>query len=148
MCVSTYNPVWNENFLVIVSTDNEGINKEQLITFEVMDWNRLEAHETVGFACIQYDDLISLLQENFGYERQISAPVTKAGVAVSGHDRKPSHLILKMKVVNAIADTVRNRTFHFGIFCSWMPPPLLLVAFLLQLQHSADMHPRALSHEQ
>jgi Ca2+-dependent lipid-binding protein len=92
---SSYNPTWNENF--IVSVENEA----SPVTFHVMDWNRVEKHELVGVAMISSAELRSLLDEETGYECQLVLPVIKSGTLVEGHDRHKCQLNLLVKVLKA-----------------------------------------------
>ena len=71
-------------------------NEANPVTFQVMDWNRMEKHEQVGFAMISSGDLSSLLEEDTGHERQLSVPVIKEGSVVEGHDRHKCQLNLNV----------------------------------------------------
>ncbi len=79
----------------MLMVENEGIP----VTFQVMDWNRLEKHELVGFAMINSTELCSLLEEGTGYECRLALPVIKAGTAVEGNDRHRCHLNVLVKVL-------------------------------------------------
>jgi Ca2+-dependent lipid-binding protein len=92
---STYTPTWNEDFIIMVE------NEENPVTFQVMDWNRVEKHELVGFAMISSSDIHSLLEEDNGYECHLSVPVIKAGTVVEGHGHHKCHLNLTVKVLKA-----------------------------------------------
>jgi hypothetical protein len=64
-----------------------------------MDWNRIEKHETVGYASIPASELLSLAREERGHERPVTLPIIKGGVAVNGHDHKHSQLNVKLRIV-------------------------------------------------
>jgi hypothetical protein len=100
VCSSTYTPIWNEDFIIMVE------NEASPVTFQVMDWNRVEKHELVGFAMISSADLRSLLEEDIGHECQLAVPVIKAGTVVEGHDHHKCHLNLLVKVLKAAPRTV------------------------------------------
>lgn len=65
----------------------------------MIDWNRLEKHEIVGYASVPDQELRLLVEEETGHEREIAVPIVKGGVAVCGHDHKPSLLHLKLKLI-------------------------------------------------
>ena len=96
---SSYSPNWNEDFIIMVE------NEASPVTFQVMDWNRVEKHELVGFAMISSEELRSLLEEDTGYECQLAPPVIKAGAVVEGHDHHKCRLKLAVKVLKAVPRT-------------------------------------------
>ncbi len=72
------------------------------VTFQVMDWNRLEKHELVGFAMISSAELRLLLDQDTGYECHLALPVLKAGAVVEGVDHHKCHLKVTVKVLQAL----------------------------------------------
>jgi hypothetical protein len=124
---STYNPVWNESVFVVVEDTSLSVS------FEVMDWNRIEKHETVGYASIPAAELVSLALEEGGHERPVSLPIIKGGVAVNGHDHKHSQLNVRLRVIQPMPPQLMPAAVHKPVRVSRIPSLLLFLLFLFFL---------------
>jgi hypothetical protein len=88
----SFSPDWNETFTF--SYDSTAAVSDLSVT--VMDWDRLSKADLVGEVVIPADTLLCFLQQHQNVTHEGSYPVLNGGKTVTGHDKQPCVINLKM----------------------------------------------------
>jgi chromosome segregation ATPase len=90
---NSYSPDWNETFAFSFDDISADVSDLSVV---VIDWDMIKKADVVGKVVIPADNLQAFLQQKQNVTQEVSYPVLNKGTTVTGNDKQPCVINLKM----------------------------------------------------